>query len=1078
MAASSENNYDICQIVYENIEDLIFIFNKDFKCEYSSTKTNLEDLDVSIENKKLIQFIHPQDIDILIKLLKSTLNLGYGTAEIRFKLGHAIYNWYEIKSKRFLDNSKESKVILFFREITKFKKLEQEFESSQTIFNELTESLPEIRYWKFLQSKEGIAAYQKTREMLELVIDNIPQLIYWKDVNLTYLGCNINFATLTGMSDPLKIIGKKDEDLMWVKHDLTKIQESERKVMVSNIAEYHNIESFTLYNGDQIWFEVNRIPLHNINNEVVGILSTYEDITIRKIAVQKLKESEEKYRSILENIKEGYFEVDLKGNFTFFNDALCDLTGSLSNELIGSNYEEFLDTKNKKKIFEDFNEVFRTGISNNNVRYLFKKKSGEEAICESSIYLRYDSKGNKIGFSGLVRDITEKFHLEDKIKESAEKYQGILENIKEGYFEVDLKGNFTFFNDALCELQGLSRSELLGLNFKNFVDEENKNRIFEVYSKVYETEIPISDFQFQFTKKDGEQVICESSVYLRYDLNGNKIGFSGLARDITDKFRLEQKIKESEEKYRHLFESSPYAICLMEVDGTILDCNSTMNTLLSAYKKKDLEGKKFTEVISIVKRPEFLIYVLKERWAKFLEGDKLGPLEFELTRVDGKKFWLDIQSSLVKVEDKMLMQAIIQDITEKKIAEQNLKQSQKELRMLNRQLEQKVLERTLELRKSEQQYRTTIDSLGDSLHVVDRDLRIILINQEIKKWLSELNIETDILGKKISEIFPFLPPKIYDEYQQVFKTGKTLITTETTMLPKVDVITETRKIPIFTDGKVAQIITIIRDITEKKKVEQELNKRTEELIESERKLREQNIELRKLDQIKNDFITMAAHELKTPLISISGYTDYILLRYKDILNPEVIEDLIIVQRNVKRLEILMDQLLEVMKIDEGKLQLQKERINISKIINRCLDDLSYLINEKNLEIILNFDYDIMINVDPTRILLVFTNLISNAIKFTHDYGWIKISARKEEDKYNFEIKDNGIGLTEDELRRLFKKFEKVKLPIASESANIKDTGTGLGLYISKGIVEAHGGEIKANSEGLNKGTTFFFSLPL
>lgn len=137
-----------------------------------------------------------------------------------------------------------------------------------------------------------------------------------------------------------------------------------------------------------------------------------------------------------------------------------------------------------------------------------------------------------------------------------------------------------------------------------------------------------------------------------------------------------------------------------------------------------------------------------------------------------------------------------------------------------------------------------------------------------------------------------------------------------------------------------------------------------------------------------------------------------------------------------------------------------------------MDELSYLINEKNLEIILNIDYEIIINIDPTRIFLVFTNLISNAIKFTPDYGWIEVSAKKENEKYFFEIKDNGIGLTKDEIGRLFKKFESIKHPIRS-----KDTGTGLGLYISKGIVEAHGGEIWVKSEGLNEGTTFSFSLP-
>ena len=141
-------------------------------------------------------------------------------------------------------------------------------------------------------------------------------------------------------------------------------------------------------------------------------------------------------------------------------------------------------------------------------------------------------------------------------------------------------------------------------------------------------------------------------------------------------------------------------------------------------------------------------------------------------------------------------------------------------------------------------------------------------------------------------------------------------------------------------------------------------------------------------------------------------------------------------------------------------------------------ELSYLINEKNLEIILNINHEIMLNVDPTRIFTVFTNLISNAIKFTPDYGWIEITGKKIEDKYFFEVKDNGIGLAEDEIPRLFIKFERIKQPIPSRSINIKDSGTGLGLYITKELVNAHNGEIQASSEGLDKGTSFTFTLPI
>lgn len=126
MSSSSKTIYNIVQIISENIEDLIFIYDRNYKCEYTNLKADLEELYISIENKKLHHFIHPHDIVSMIDLLERTFKLGYGIAEIRIKNGDGIFNWYEIRSKRFVYTSKENKVILFSREITKFKKMEQE----------------------------------------------------------------------------------------------------------------------------------------------------------------------------------------------------------------------------------------------------------------------------------------------------------------------------------------------------------------------------------------------------------------------------------------------------------------------------------------------------------------------------------------------------------------------------------------------------------------------------------------------------------------------------------------------------------------------------------------------------------------------------------------------------------------------------------------------------------------------------------------------------------------------------------------------------------------------------------------
>ena len=446
----------------ENIDDPILILNEKLQCEYSNSQY------FPVE-RKLNESIHQEDLKRINRLLKNILKLGYGTEEAQIKYNGNQSKWFEIKGKSFVESTdKKKKILLICRDITKFKKLEFEIKESQARFGELADYVPEIQFWKLLQTREGKSVVQKTREMLELVLDNIPQLIYWKDTNLTYMGYNKNFALLNNIQEPTSIIGRKDEDLTWLKTNVNFIREKEKEVMKNDNAEYNVIESLTTINSKETWFEISRIPLHDSKGKVVGILVTYEDITMRKIAEQKLKESEEKYRGILENIKESYFEVDLYGNFTFFNDALCELQGSSREELLRTNYTEFVDEKNKNKIIEVYSNVFETGNPRSNFQYQFKRKNGEIITCESSVYLRYDSDGHRIGFSGLARNITEKFSLEQKIKDSEEKYRTIFNSSPDYIFITNIKGNILDMNPALLERIGMTLEEARSKNFLDF----------------------------------------------------------------------------------------------------------------------------------------------------------------------------------------------------------------------------------------------------------------------------------------------------------------------------------------------------------------------------------------------------------------------------------------------------------------------------------------------------------------------------------------------------------------------------------------------------------------------------------
>jgi len=156
-------------------------------------------------------------------------------------------------------------------------------------------------------------------------------------------------------------------------------------------------------------------------------------------------------------------------------------------------------------------------------------------------------------FDSIMLDISEQKLAEEALRESEEKYRTILENIEDGYFEVDIAGNFTFFNDSLCEMFGYSKDELMGMNNRQYMDEENAKKLYQTFNTVYTTGKSDKGFDWEIIRKDGSKRYVEASVSLRKDAEGRPIGFQGIVRDITERKVVENELKDSEIRYHDLF---------------------------------------------------------------------------------------------------------------------------------------------------------------------------------------------------------------------------------------------------------------------------------------------------------------------------------------------------------------------------------------------------------------------------------------------------------------------------------------------------------------------------------------------
>ncbi|MBI5894889.1 MAG: PAS domain S-box protein [Desulfobacterales bacterium] len=267
-------------------------------------------------------------------------------------------------------------------------------------------------------------------------------------------------------------------------------------------------------------------------------------------------------RHLMDHSGDGYFEVDLKGSFTFANEAAGHFTGRTREEMLGLNYRAFMTPEQAERNFKLYIEVYRTGQPSPLIEYEIIRKDGSVAINETTVALMRDAEGAPIGFCGMVRDLTEKRRVERVLAESEEKHRNILANMEEGYYETDLAGVFTAFNAATCQSLGRDSQELQGMNFRECMDAETAQRVFELFNEVYRTGQPAHIFECKLIRKDGAMRTHEISVSLLKNASGEPVGFFGISRDRTEQLRMERDLRESEESYRRVLELAPDAIAI------------------------------------------------------------------------------------------------------------------------------------------------------------------------------------------------------------------------------------------------------------------------------------------------------------------------------------------------------------------------------------------------------------------------------------------------------------------------------------------------------------------------------------
>lgn len=821
----------------------------------------------------------------------------------------------------------------------------------------------------------------------------------------------------------IKHLGYTREELLGMNYKVYTSPENVKQVFQAYNQVYKTGEPIKLLaieetrkDGKQMVAEISVSPLRDETGKTIGFREVSRDISERVQITEALRRSEEKYRSILDTTEESYYEVDLAGNFTFFNEPLRRGLGYTKEELIGMNYRVYTPPEIADKVFQAYNQVYRTGKPLTWFPMEQVSKDGTRAIIENSVLPMRNETGEIIGFRGIGRNISKRVQMEEALKQSEQRYRTILEDIQESYFEMDLAGNYTFFNDAQCRQLGYSREEMMGMNYRVYVPPENRREAFEIYNRIYSTGEPAEMIDVVQIRKDGNLIFVESSAYPIKNEKNEIIGFRGVSRDVTQRVQMEEALRHSEERYRTVLEDMEEAYYELDIAGNYIFFNDALPRLLG-YTSEELMGMHYKSYVP----SEDVERVFRAFNNVYRTGEPLTAFPMERIRKDGTRIFTETSGFPLRNNEGEIIgfRGVIRDITERK--------------------------------QAEEEYQTIIRTAMDGFWLTDMRGHFLDVNEAYCKLIGYSRDE--LLGMSISDIEAAEKPEhVAKRIQKIKEFGHDSF--ETVHRRKdgqiIDVEISVNYLP-FQNGR---LFVAIRDVTEQKKAEQE------------KKQLEQKAQLASRLASVGELASGVAHEINNPLTGVIGYA-HLLLARKDI-SRDVRRDLEIINEGSQRVAGIVKKLLAFARQTKP----EQRYVNINELIRNTLDLRAYELAASNIKVTLQLIRDMPMTIaDPGQLQQVFLNLIINAeteMKIARDGGRITIKTDRINNTIRITFKDTGPGIARENLETIFDPFFTTREV---------GQGTGLGLSVCHGIVTEHNGKIWAESEP-GKGATFIIELPL
>ena len=402
------------------------------------------------------------------------------------------------------------------------------------------------------ERKRAEEALRENEKRYRLIAENAADVIWTVDTNLRTTYVSPSVTRLRGYSVEEAMAQTLEEVLTPASLELATMVLTEA-ASVENMREEDLTRSRTLElelkckDGSTVWAEMTVTPLRDEDGRAVGFLGVARDITERRQVEEALSRSEERYRTILADAQDAYFEVDLAGNITFADNSTCHHLGYAGEELIGVNYKAFTAEEDAKTVYQAFNQVYRTGEPVRHLSWKVIRKDGATGFVEAAVSPLRSREGKMVGFRGIGRDVTERKRGEQALRESEERYRGLFDRSLDSVYLHDFEGNFADANEAALSLLGYGQEEILSLNFASLLSEDQLPKALQTLEELKATGSQKELNEFRLRRKDGGYAYVETKASVIYH-DGKPYAVLGIGRDITARKRMEAERKELEQK--------------------------------------------------------------------------------------------------------------------------------------------------------------------------------------------------------------------------------------------------------------------------------------------------------------------------------------------------------------------------------------------------------------------------------------------------------------------------------------------------------------------------------------------------